>query len=42
MAASPSLADKIARSTADFTIEEIAKEIAAVVLLTPMTAPEPS
>lgn len=31
MAASPSLADKIARSTADFTIEEIADEIAQVV-----------
>jgi hypothetical protein len=31
IAASPSLADKIARSTAEFTIEEIAKEIAGVV-----------
>lgn len=31
MAASPSLADKIARNTADFTIEEIAQEIAQVV-----------
>jgi TIR domain len=31
MAASPSLAGKIARSTADFTIEEIAAEIADVV-----------
>lgn len=28
---SPSLADKVARSTADFTIEEIAREIAAVI-----------
>jgi len=28
---SPSLADKVARSTADFTIEEIAKEIAGVI-----------
>jgi len=28
---SPSLADKVARSTADFTIEEIAKEIASVI-----------
>jgi hypothetical protein len=31
MAQSPSLADKIARSTAQFTIEEIATEIAGVV-----------
>lgn len=31
MAQSPSLADKIARSTAQFTIHEIAKEIARVV-----------
>jgi hypothetical protein len=31
MAQSPSLADKIARSTAQFTIEEIATEIASVV-----------
>lgn len=31
MAQSPSLADKIARSTANFTIEEIAQEIAEVV-----------
>jgi hypothetical protein len=31
MAASPSLADKIARNTADFTIDEIAQEIAEVV-----------
>jgi hypothetical protein len=30
-AASPSLADKIARNTADFTIDEIAREIAEVV-----------
>lgn len=42
MAASPSLADKIARSTADFTIEEIAAETADVVLPAPVTAPEPS
>ena len=28
---SPSLADKVARSTADFTVEEIAREIAAVI-----------
>lgn len=28
---SPSLADKVARNTADFTIEEIAKEIAGVI-----------
>ena len=42
MAASPSLADKIARSTADFTIEEIAAEIAGVVRPTPMPVPEPS
>jgi hypothetical protein len=38
MAASPSLADKIARSTADFTIEEIADVVRPI----PMTAPEPS
>lgn len=31
IAQSPSLADKVARSTADFTIEEIAREIAAVI-----------
>jgi len=31
MAQSPSLADKLARSTSDFTIEEIAKEIADVI-----------
>lgn len=31
MACSPSLADKIARSTAQYTIEEIAREIADVV-----------
>jgi hypothetical protein len=31
IAASPSLADKIARSTADFTVEEIAREISDVV-----------
>ena len=42
LAASPSLADKIARSTADFTIEEIAAEIADVVRPTPMSVPEPS
>jgi predicted transcriptional regulator len=30
-ACSPSLADKIARSTAQYTIEEIAREIADVV-----------
>jgi hypothetical protein len=42
MAASPSLADKIARSTADFTIEEIAAEIGGVVRPTPMPVPEPS
>jgi TIR domain len=42
MAASPSLSDKIARSTADFTIEEIAAEIADVVRPIPMTVPEPS
>jgi hypothetical protein len=41
MAASPSLSDKIARSTADFTIEEIAAEIAGVVRPIPMTVPEP-
>jgi len=41
MAASPSLADKIARSTADFTIEEIAAEIAEVVGSTPIPVPEP-
>ena len=28
---SPSLADKVARSTSDFTIEEIAQEIASVI-----------
>jgi hypothetical protein len=39
MAASPSLSDKIARSTADFTIEEIAAEIADVVRPIPMTVP---
>jgi hypothetical protein len=32
MARSPSLADKIARSTEEFSIEDIADEIAAVVL----------
>ena len=31
IAESPSLADKVARNTADFTIEEIAKEIAQVI-----------
>ncbi len=31
IAQSPSLADKVARSTADFTIEEIAREIADVI-----------
>jgi hypothetical protein len=31
VAYSPSLADKVARSTADFTIEEIAREIARVI-----------
>lgn len=35
-ARSPSLADKIARSTAQFTIEEIASEIAGVVRLAPI------
>ena len=39
IAVSPSLADKIARSTTDFTIEEIAKEIAEVVRPTPQSAP---
>ncbi len=29
---SPSLADKVARSTSDFTIEEIAKEITEVII----------
>jgi len=42
MAASSSLAGKIARSTADFTIEEIAAEIAGVVRPAPMPVPEPS
>ena len=28
---SPSLADKVARNTADFTVEEIAEEIAQVI-----------
>lgn len=31
IAKSPSLADKVARNTADFTVEEIAKEIAGVI-----------
>jgi hypothetical protein len=31
IAKSPSLADKVARSTADFTIEELASEIADVI-----------
>lgn len=31
IAKSPSLADKLARTTADFTIEEIAREIAEVI-----------
>jgi hypothetical protein len=35
VAFSPSLADKVARSTAPYTIEEIANEIAAVVLSPP-------
>jgi Domain of unknown function (DUF1883)/TIR domain len=39
IAVSPSLADKIARSTTDFTTEEIAKEIAEVVRPTPQSAP---
>ncbi len=35
MARSPSLADKVARSTADFTVEEIAREIAQVIRARP-------
>jgi hypothetical protein len=31
IAHSPSLADKVARSTADFTVEDIAREIASVI-----------
>jgi hypothetical protein len=42
MTASPSLADKIARNTADFTIEEIAMEIAGVVKPAPAAVAEPS
>ena len=32
MAYSPSLTDKIARNTSDFTVDEIAQEIAEVIL----------